>query len=62
MSGSVLHKNHNPPLPKFRVTNVLPFVFETWNMVYCKLQINEIHNLKQFQKILLISPRTEYDG
>jgi len=30
-------------------------------MVYCKLQINEIHNLKQFQKISVISPRTEYD-
>jgi len=30
-------------------------------MVYCKLQINEIFNLKDFQKISEISPRTEYD-
>jgi len=43
MSGSVLHKNYNPP---FLILELLPFNFYTWNMVYCKLQINEIHNLK----------------
>jgi len=55
MSGSVLHKNHNPLLL------LLPFVFYSWNMVFFKLQIDEIYNLKQFQKISVVSPRTEYD-
>jgi len=57
MSGSVLHKNNNPPLPNIRV---IVLCFYTWNMVFCKLQINEIHNLKQFQIISVISPKTEY--
>jgi len=57
MSGSVLHKNYNPPLPNFSVIAL----FYTWNVVFCKLQIREIHNLKQFKKITVISPRTEYD-
>ena len=38
MSESVLHTNHNHPIPYFRV---IAFVFfYTWNMVYFKLQIN----------------------
>ena len=61
MSGSILQKNHNHPLPYFRLTALC---FYTWKMVYCtcKLQINVIHNLKQLQKISVISPRTECDG
>jgi len=51
MSGSVLHKNRNPPLPNFRIIALCYFSYLKINMVYCKLQINEIHNLKQFQKI-----------
>jgi len=38
MSGSKLHKNHNTPLPNFIV---IALCFYTWNMVYCKLQIND---------------------
>ena len=37
MSGNVLHKNHNPPLPNFRVIALCFFIPELWSTVSCKL-------------------------